>query len=62
MKRRDWHTVTYTRESVGMVEETERLRVPGGWLYRSSLCLGSRYVVTMTFVPLPKRKKEEGAA
>lgn len=43
-----WETVTKAPKSAS--EHTERLRVEGGWLYRSSLILLG---VTMVFVPDP---------
>ena len=30
---------------------TERMRVPGGWIYQTTLTLGASVAITMTFVP-----------
>lgn len=47
--KHDWQIVT--RDADEYTSVTERLRVPGGWLYRTA---SERGVPTMTFVPVPQ--------
>jgi len=47
-----------SRHGSGFFEQTERLRVPGGWIYRSRL--GGEHhssPMAMVFVPEPKKNK-----
>ena len=52
----DWQPIS-TDETYGCQEATERLAVPGGWLYRSRIRPNSNYdpapvSVAMVFVPV----------
>jgi hypothetical protein len=50
-----WELVTERRDSSGLsvVDRTERLEVPGGWLYRTVINIQVRNFVSVVFVPDP---------
>ena len=62
----DWEGVTYDESyEAGIMDCTERLRVPGGWLYRHTTSVFNEDKtefsanVTMTFVPMPEVVKHK---
>jgi hypothetical protein len=48
--RRDWETLQKDPDSI-----TQRLRIQGGWLYRTVMSTGSSSLV---FVPIPSENTE----
>jgi hypothetical protein len=59
----DWELVIYRSGGDQIIDDTSRLRVPGGWLYRNwavGLVNGKdKGFVTMTFVPMPEVVKHK---
>lgn len=53
-----WELVAQVKDDRGSVDVTERLDVPGGWLYRNLLSgrTAPTTYVTVTFVPWAPRK------
>lgn len=55
-----WETVHGPIEGLGLIEQDLRMRVPGGWLYKSAVWRRTGWLwgrstmhVTMAFVPDP---------
>ena len=51
--RRDWEVL---QENVGE-SKTERLRIGGGWLFRTIVTLDEGLAVAMVFVPAPSEAR-----
>jgi hypothetical protein len=50
----EWtHVASRTRDDGHTKEATDRLRVPGGWLYRQEVQFRTYLTVALTFVPDP---------